>query len=62
MFGDVQVYWNITPPVVTEFEAVSGTVTMRDGQSIATITLRVCNTKQIEFIENSRYCLYLFTR
>ncbi|KAM6930325.1 adhesion G-protein coupled receptor V1 [Xenentodon cancila] len=40
VFGDVQVYWNITPAVVTEFEAVSGTVAMKNGQSIATITLR----------------------
>ena len=41
MFGEVQVYWNITPAVVSEFEAISGTVTMRDGQSFATITLKV---------------------
>ncbi|XP_069555964.1 adhesion G-protein coupled receptor V1 [Brachyistius frenatus] len=41
VFGEVQVYWNITPAVVSEFEATSGTVTMRDGQSVATITLKV---------------------
>ncbi|KAM9743556.1 adhesion G-protein coupled receptor V1 isoform 2-T3 [Menidia menidia] len=41
VFGEVQVYWNITPAVVSQFEAISGTVTMRDGQSLATITLRV---------------------
>ena len=45
VFGDVLVYWNITPAVVNEFEAVSGSVAMRDGQSTATITLRVCNMK-----------------
>ncbi|XP_075324846.1 adhesion G-protein coupled receptor V1 [Odontesthes bonariensis] len=41
VFGEVQVYWNITPAVFSEFEAISGTVTMRDGQSFATITLKV---------------------
>lgn len=41
VFGEVQVYWNITPAVVSEFEATSGTVTMRDRQSVATITLKV---------------------
>uniref|UniRef100_A0A3B5LIK0 Adhesion G-protein coupled receptor V1 n=1 Tax=Xiphophorus couchianus TaxID=32473 RepID=A0A3B5LIK0_9TELE len=41
VFGDVQVYWNITPALVSEFETISGTVTMRNGQSVATITLKV---------------------
>lgn len=41
MFGEVQVNWNITPAVVSEFEAISGTVTMRDRQSVATIILKV---------------------
>uniref|UniRef100_A0A3Q2PRU9 Adhesion G-protein coupled receptor V1 n=1 Tax=Fundulus heteroclitus TaxID=8078 RepID=A0A3Q2PRU9_FUNHE len=41
VFGEVQVYWNITPALVSEFETVFGTVTMVDGQSIATITLKV---------------------
>ncbi|KAK2837424.1 hypothetical protein Q5P01_014636 [Channa striata] len=40
VFGDVQVYWNITPAVVSEFEAISGTVTLRDRQSVATIILK----------------------
>ncbi|XP_074526084.1 adhesion G-protein coupled receptor V1 [Halichoeres trimaculatus] len=40
VFGEVQVYWNITPAVVSEFEANSGTVTFRDRQSVATITLK----------------------
>lgn len=43
VFGEVQVYWNITPAVVSEFEATSGTVTMRDRQSVATIILKVLN-------------------
>lgn len=41
VFGEVQVNWNITPAVVSEFEATSGTVTMRDRQSVATIILKV---------------------
>ncbi|XP_075960449.1 adhesion G-protein coupled receptor V1 [Anarhichas minor] len=40
VFGEVQVYWNITPAVVSEFEAISGTVTMKDGQSFASIILK----------------------
>ncbi len=41
MFGEVQVNWNITPAVVSVFEAISGTVTLRDRQSVATIYLQV---------------------
>lgn len=41
LFGEVQVYWNITPAAVSEFESISGTVTMRDRQSVATIVLKV---------------------
>ncbi|XP_031160888.2 adhesion G-protein coupled receptor V1 isoform X2 [Sander lucioperca] len=40
VFGEINVYWNITPAVVSEFEAVSGTVTMRDRQSVAAIILK----------------------
>ncbi|XP_029685938.1 LOW QUALITY PROTEIN: adhesion G-protein coupled receptor V1 [Takifugu rubripes] len=40
VFGEVQVFWNITPAVFSEFETFSGTVTMRDRQSEATITLK----------------------
>ncbi|XP_047184912.1 adhesion G-protein coupled receptor V1 [Scophthalmus maximus] len=40
LFGEVQVYWNITPAAVSEFESISGTVTMRDRQSVATIVLK----------------------
>ncbi|XP_070689817.1 adhesion G-protein coupled receptor V1 [Pempheris klunzingeri] len=40
VFGEVQVHWNITPAVVSEFEAISGTVTMQDRQSVATILLK----------------------
>ncbi|KAK5871603.1 hypothetical protein PBY51_004474 [Eleginops maclovinus] len=40
VFGEVLVYWNITPAAVSEFEAISGTVTMRDRQSATTIILK----------------------
>ncbi|KAM8885173.1 adhesion G-protein coupled receptor V1 [Spinachia spinachia] len=40
VFGEVQVYWNITPAVVSEFEVISGTVTMKDGESFAIILLK----------------------
>uniref|UniRef100_A0A665TER5 Adhesion G-protein coupled receptor V1 n=1 Tax=Echeneis naucrates TaxID=173247 RepID=A0A665TER5_ECHNA len=40
VFGDVQVSWNITPAGVSEFEAISGTVTIRDRESVATIILK----------------------
>ncbi|XP_061584932.1 adhesion G-protein coupled receptor V1 [Cololabis saira] len=57
VFGDVQVYWNITPAVVTEFEAVSGTVMLKDGQSVATITLRALDDELPE--ERREYQLSL---
>ncbi|XP_053180894.1 adhesion G-protein coupled receptor V1 [Scomber japonicus] len=41
VFGEVQLYWNITPAVASEFKEISGIVTMRDRQSAATITLKV---------------------
>ncbi|XP_042344940.1 adhesion G-protein coupled receptor V1 [Plectropomus leopardus] len=57
VFGEVQVYWNITPAVVSEFEAISGTVTMRDRQSAATITLKVLDDELPE--ERREYQLTL---
>lgn len=47
VFGQVQVYWNITPAVLSEFEAISGTVTMKDGQSFANIILTVLNNEKL---------------
>lgn len=41
VFGEVQVYWNITPALVSEFEAISGTVTIRNRESVATFKLKV---------------------
>ncbi|XP_062371958.1 adhesion G-protein coupled receptor V1 [Sardina pilchardus] len=40
-FGDIELFWNITPAAASEFEHTSGTVSMRDQQSAATILLRV---------------------
>lgn len=41
VFGEVQLHWNITPADLAQFQAVSGTVTMVDRQSTATIFLTV---------------------
>ncbi|XP_044053980.1 adhesion G-protein coupled receptor V1 isoform X2 [Siniperca chuatsi] len=57
VFGEVQVYWNITPAVVSEFEAISGTVIMRDRQSVATIILKALDDKLPE--ERREYQLTL---
>lgn len=54
VFGEVQVYWNITPAVVSEFEAISGSVTMRDRQSAATILLKVLSN-----IDGSQKKIYI---
>ncbi|XP_062310079.1 adhesion G-protein coupled receptor V1 [Osmerus eperlanus] len=40
IFGEIQIYWNITPAASSEFEETSGLVTMRDRQSAATILLK----------------------
>lgn len=42
IFGEVTVSWNLTPPVQKEFAEISGTLTMRDGQSTATVLIQVC--------------------
>ncbi|XP_056232770.1 adhesion G-protein coupled receptor V1 isoform X2 [Seriola aureovittata] len=57
VFGEVKVYWNITPAAVSEFEAISGTVTMRDRQSVATIILKVLDDELPE--ERREYQLTL---
>ncbi|CDQ85494.1 unnamed protein product, partial [Oncorhynchus mykiss] len=48
IFGEIQVYWNITPAVASEFEELSGVVTMRDRQSAATIRLKVLDDDTAE--------------
>ncbi|MBN3308256.1 GPR98 protein, partial [Amia calva] len=40
IFGEIMVYWNITPAIKTEFEETSGLLVMRDQQSAATIRLQ----------------------
>ncbi|XP_037536594.1 adhesion G-protein coupled receptor V1 [Nematolebias whitei] len=57
VFGDVQVFWNITPAVASEFATISGTVIMRDGQSKANITLTVLDDEIPE--ERTEYQLSL---
>ncbi|XP_053337317.1 adhesion G-protein coupled receptor V1 [Clarias gariepinus] len=39
IFGEIEVYWNITPAIISEFVEISGKVIMRDRQSAATIQL-----------------------
>ncbi|XP_041926588.1 adhesion G-protein coupled receptor V1 [Alosa sapidissima] len=41
VYGDIDLFWNITPTVASEFEHTSGIVSMRDQQSAATILLKV---------------------
>ncbi|CAB1321522.1 unnamed protein product [Coregonus sp. 'balchen'] len=48
IFGEIQVYWNITPAVASEFEELSGVVTMRDRQSAATIRLKALDDDTAE--------------
>ncbi|XP_071260291.1 adhesion G-protein coupled receptor V1-like isoform X2 [Salvelinus alpinus] len=48
IFGEIQVYWNITPAVSSEFEELSGVVTMRDRQSAATIRLKALDDDTAE--------------
>ncbi|KAI1900416.1 hypothetical protein AGOR_G00049720 [Albula goreensis] len=57
IFGEILVYWNITPAVESEFEEMSGVVTMRDMQSAATIRLKVPDDDLPE--ERSMYQLVL---
>lgn len=61
VFGEVQVYWNITPAAVSEFEAIFGTVTMRDGQSTATITIKVLSSVHWKIVALS-LSVYLRTK
>ncbi|KAM3610925.1 uncharacterized protein V6R79_010649 [Siganus canaliculatus] len=57
VFGEVQVYWNLTPAVVSEFVAISGTVTMKDRQSVAAIILEALDDELPE--ERREYQLTL---
>lgn len=45
IFGEIEIYWNITPDIAGEFVENSGEVIMRDLQSAATIQLMVREPK-----------------
>ncbi|XP_030367415.1 adhesion G-protein coupled receptor V1 [Strigops habroptila] len=40
IFGEIIIYWNITPPHHKEFVETSGTLTMRDRQSAAVVLIQ----------------------
>ncbi|NXE93985.1 GPR98 protein, partial [Menura novaehollandiae] len=48
IFGEIIIYWNITPPHHTEFIEVSGTLTMRDRQSAAVVLIQVADDNRPE--------------
>uniref|UniRef100_A0AAV2MS74 Staphylococcus aureus surface protein A n=1 Tax=Knipowitschia caucasica TaxID=637954 RepID=A0AAV2MS74_KNICA len=56
-YGDALVYWNITPAISSEFETISGTVTFKDRQSVATIYLKALDDSVPE--ERRQYLLTL---
>uniref|UniRef100_A0A8C9WGZ3 Adhesion G-protein coupled receptor V1 n=1 Tax=Scleropages formosus TaxID=113540 RepID=A0A8C9WGZ3_SCLFO len=57
IFGEIMVYWNISPVVYSEFEETAGVVIMRDKQSAATIRLKVLDDDVPE--ERRVYQLFL---
>lgn len=61
MFGEVQVYWNITPAVVSQFEEIAGTVTMGDRQSAATIILKVLRSSPKPLGRYSLDCIMIIS-
>ncbi|XP_064499040.1 adhesion G-protein coupled receptor V1 isoform X4 [Pseudopipra pipra] len=48
IFGEIVIYWNITPPHHTEFTEISGTLTMRDRQSAAVVLIQVVDDNRPE--------------
>ncbi|NWI09710.1 GPR98 protein, partial [Crypturellus soui] len=48
IFGEIKVYWNITPPHHKEFAEVSGTLIMRDRQSAAVVLLQTVDDNHPE--------------
>ncbi|XP_041868913.1 adhesion G-protein coupled receptor V1 isoform X10 [Corvus kubaryi] len=48
IFGEIIIYWNITPPHQTEFTKVSGTLTMRDRQSAAVVLIQAVDDNHPE--------------
>ncbi|XP_072270059.1 adhesion G-protein coupled receptor V1 [Pyxicephalus adspersus] len=57
IFGEVTVYWNITPAYTREFVDTSGMVTLRDRQSAAVIIIQAVDDDVPE--EKSFHHLYL---
>ncbi|XP_073480601.1 adhesion G-protein coupled receptor V1 isoform X2 [Aquarana catesbeiana] len=57
IFGEVTVYWNITPAYTSEFVETSGMVTLRDRQSAAVISIQAVDDNVPE--EKSFYQVYL---
>ncbi|OXB72852.1 UNVERIFIED_CONTAM: hypothetical protein H355_000852 [Colinus virginianus] len=53
IFGEITIYWNITPPHHTEFTEISGTLTMRDRQSAAVVLIQALDDNHPE--EKSYY-------
>ncbi|NWX90484.1 GPR98 protein, partial [Nothoprocta pentlandii] len=48
IFGEVKVYWDITPPHHEEFAEISGNLTMRDRQSAAVVLLQTVDDNRPE--------------
>ncbi|XP_053910929.1 adhesion G-protein coupled receptor V1 [Cuculus canorus] len=48
IFGEIVIYWNITPPHHTEFIETSGTLTMRDKQSAAVVLIQAIDDNRPE--------------
>ncbi|NXF82786.1 GPR98 protein, partial [Sclerurus mexicanus] len=59
IFGEIIIYWNITPPHHTEFIDISGTLTMRDKQSAAVVLIQVVDDNRPE---EKRYYQFQLTR
>ncbi|OXB60111.1 hypothetical protein ASZ78_001978 [Callipepla squamata] len=53
IFGEITIYWNITPPHHTEFTEISGTLTMRDRQSAVVVLIQALDDNHPE--EKSYY-------
>ncbi|NXK95299.1 GPR98 protein, partial [Formicarius rufipectus] len=48
IFGEIIIYWNITPPHHTEFIELSGTLIMRDKQSAAVVLIQAVDDNHPE--------------
>ncbi|NWW69684.1 GPR98 protein, partial [Climacteris rufus] len=59
IFGEIIIYWNITPPHHTEFVEVSGTLTMRDRQSAAVVLIQAVDDN---LPEEKHYYQFQLTR